>query len=56
MDGEAGLGGRQQLQPHVELWRAEVSQMFGSTHFSNLGGERKNKRRISTTSVTIPVI
>lgn len=44
MDGETGLGGRQQLQRHVELWRAEVSQMLGSTHFSNLGGEKKKKK------------
>lgn len=46
MDGKAGLGGRQQLQPHVELGRAEVSQMLGSTHLSHLRGRKKNKGRI----------
>lgn len=56
MDGETRLGSRQQLQRHVELWQAEVSQMLGSTHFSNLGGEKNNEGRISTTSVTIPVV
>lgn len=44
VDGEAGLGGRQQLQRHVELRRAEVSQMLRSAHFSHLEGENKGRQ------------
>lgn len=39
MDGQAGLGGREQLQGHVELRRTKVAQALCSTRLRHLRKE-----------------
>lgn len=39
MDGQARLGGREQLQGHVELRRTEVSEALRSAHLGHLRGD-----------------